>query len=84
MDSKTALETLKKLRSKYSNQNPMPEWFDGASAEEKSRYIALRNDRYEALSVAISAVKSVRSLETAMDQIAETIKSVFSAGDDEL
>lgn len=75
MNSYEILRVLKELRFKYSKNNP-PEWYKGATEEAKMAYDKTRDERYASLDFAIKLVKSYRSLETAKEQISETLNTL--------
>lgn len=81
MDSEKVLNTLKELRFKYSSKRE-PKWFETATPEEKRKYEIERDEKYEALNVAISLVKAYRTLETANNSIADALNKLNHSEDD--
>lgn len=82
MDSEKVLNTLKEIRFKYSSKKE-PKWFETATEEEKAKYEADRNEKYEALNAAIKIVKAYRSLETANKSIVDALSAINEVNDDE-
>ena len=82
MDSKEILETLKAMRWKC-NGSKKPSWYETASEEDKSYYDQACKEQYEALNFAINLVKSYRALETANEQIVNTLSELSAYTDNE-
>lgn len=86
MNIEKTLETLRKLRSKYSSKHAKPEWYLNATPEEQERYRRVQKEYYDAIVVSIKAIKSVKTLETArnnIDTVLNTMLTDIDEGDND-
>lgn len=76
MNIEATLDALHKLRSKYSSQRVKPEWFSSASEEEQAKYIITQKEYYDAIVTSIKAVKAIKTLKSARDNINDALNTI--------
>lgn len=83
MNIDKTLEILRKLRSKYSSKRAKPEWYENATPEEQERFKRSQKEYYDAIVTSIKAVKSVKTLESARNNIDSALNRILTDNDED-